>query len=349
MGYRTDVVEFVSTEHTARNLMIRAVRGLPVGEPAFVREYLEMKQFWGVTPYIERALGEAFQEASRTASLRTSLKDCYLLRSGGTRLRTGLADRTDCTTTPLLRNISHPATGTGEACARRTTPASARRRSRRWRRASAPPRRALRATPPEPSAPGRRPAVPRRCRACTTPGSGSGRRGGRVAGRVRSVTVAGSKSVFGSPFAAPGRYLWNHARNSAGGSTRRIRSASQRLGEKKSAPSGSQRAGASASFAEVGLRPLLDQLAELLVADRSGVVVGERQAERGVRVDAGADRVRLLREVLDVARRDQLRERLEVRRPLLRVRVVPAVQFLGELQQPRPAVGPLERLRLACG
>jgi len=63
MGYRTDVVEFVSTEHTARNLMIRAVRGLPVGGPEFVREYLEMKSFWGATPFIEGALGERFQEA----------------------------------------------------------------------------------------------------------------------------------------------------------------------------------------------------------------------------------------------------------------------------------------------
>jgi hypothetical protein len=62
MGYRTDVVEFVSTEHTARNLMIRAVRGLAVGEPAFVREYCELKSFWGVTPYIERVLGESFRQ-----------------------------------------------------------------------------------------------------------------------------------------------------------------------------------------------------------------------------------------------------------------------------------------------
>jgi methyltransferase family protein len=63
MGYRTDVVEFVSIEHTARNLMIRAVRGLPVGSPEFVREYLEMKSFWRVTPFIEVALGERFQGA----------------------------------------------------------------------------------------------------------------------------------------------------------------------------------------------------------------------------------------------------------------------------------------------
>ena len=63
MGYRTDVVEFVSPEHTARNLMIRAVRGLPVGEPGFVREYLAMKRFWGVSPYIEGALGVGFLQA----------------------------------------------------------------------------------------------------------------------------------------------------------------------------------------------------------------------------------------------------------------------------------------------
>jgi SAM-dependent methyltransferase len=61
MGYRTDVVEFISHEHTARNLMIRAVRGPAVGDPAFVREYVEMRNFWGVVPYIEQALGEPFQ------------------------------------------------------------------------------------------------------------------------------------------------------------------------------------------------------------------------------------------------------------------------------------------------
>ena len=61
MGYRTDVIEFVSPEHTARNLMIRAVGGLPRGEPGFVAEYQEMRAFWGVEPYIERALGEPFR------------------------------------------------------------------------------------------------------------------------------------------------------------------------------------------------------------------------------------------------------------------------------------------------
>ena len=68
MGYRTDVVEFVSPEHTARNLMIRAVRGAAVGDPAAVAEYRELKRFWGVTPYIEAALGGAFR---RTVEVKT--------------------------------------------------------------------------------------------------------------------------------------------------------------------------------------------------------------------------------------------------------------------------------------
>ncbi len=62
MGYRTDVVEFISTEHTARNLMIRAIRGAPLSDAAHVAEYREMRRFWGVTPYIETALGEPFRE-----------------------------------------------------------------------------------------------------------------------------------------------------------------------------------------------------------------------------------------------------------------------------------------------
>lgn len=64
-GYRTDVVEFVATEHTPRNLMIRAVRGAPAGDAPHVAEYQEMKRFWRVTPYIEKALGEAFQHVVR--------------------------------------------------------------------------------------------------------------------------------------------------------------------------------------------------------------------------------------------------------------------------------------------
>jgi hypothetical protein len=62
LGYRTEVVEFVSPEHTARNLMIRAVRGASVGDAALIREYRDLRTFFGVTPAIERKLGERFQE-----------------------------------------------------------------------------------------------------------------------------------------------------------------------------------------------------------------------------------------------------------------------------------------------
>ncbi len=61
LGYRTDVVEFVAPEHTDKNLMIRAVRRTAGGNASAVREYLELKQFWGVTPYLETLLGERLQ------------------------------------------------------------------------------------------------------------------------------------------------------------------------------------------------------------------------------------------------------------------------------------------------
>ncbi len=60
MGYRAEVVEFVSPEHTARNLLIRAVRVGDPGDPAAAAEYRELRRFVGATPAIERALGEAF-------------------------------------------------------------------------------------------------------------------------------------------------------------------------------------------------------------------------------------------------------------------------------------------------
>jgi hypothetical protein len=62
----------VATEHTPRNLMIRSVRGATpqaAGDVAHVSEYQEMKRFWGVTPYIEKALGEHFQQLVKAIPL----------------------------------------------------------------------------------------------------------------------------------------------------------------------------------------------------------------------------------------------------------------------------------------
>ncbi len=58
MGYKTDVVEFVSPEHTDKNLMIRAVRRTQRDKARYIQEYLDLKKYWGVTPYLETLLGE---------------------------------------------------------------------------------------------------------------------------------------------------------------------------------------------------------------------------------------------------------------------------------------------------
>jgi len=63
MDYRSDVVEFVSSEHTDKNLMIRAVKAVRPGQPQFTREYEALKAEWGVTPYLEELLGEQFANA----------------------------------------------------------------------------------------------------------------------------------------------------------------------------------------------------------------------------------------------------------------------------------------------
>lgn len=58
MGYRADVVEFISTEHTARNLMIRAAKTNAPATAPLIAEYREMKAFWGVTPHMETLLAD---------------------------------------------------------------------------------------------------------------------------------------------------------------------------------------------------------------------------------------------------------------------------------------------------
>lgn len=61
MGYRTDVTQFIPIEHTAKNLMIRAVKTSSAGNPHWVEEYRNLKSFWRVTPYLEKLLGEKYK------------------------------------------------------------------------------------------------------------------------------------------------------------------------------------------------------------------------------------------------------------------------------------------------
>jgi hypothetical protein len=55
-GYRTDVIEFVSTEHTAKNLMIRAVR-TDRADPDAAQAAERLASTWGVIPALAARLG----------------------------------------------------------------------------------------------------------------------------------------------------------------------------------------------------------------------------------------------------------------------------------------------------
>jgi hypothetical protein len=59
LGYTVDAVDFVAAEHTAKNLMLRAVRRDPPSAEAQARaraEYEALRDLWGVSPTLERLL-----------------------------------------------------------------------------------------------------------------------------------------------------------------------------------------------------------------------------------------------------------------------------------------------------
>ncbi len=56
LGYRVDVVEFVESKHTPRNVALRAVRTQAPPTPESVAEYLEVTRAWSVTPALQRLL-----------------------------------------------------------------------------------------------------------------------------------------------------------------------------------------------------------------------------------------------------------------------------------------------------
>ena len=55
-GYTTDIIEFISTEHTARNLMIRAVR--KAGKRAHTSTADDLAAAWAVAPALSRSLAQ---------------------------------------------------------------------------------------------------------------------------------------------------------------------------------------------------------------------------------------------------------------------------------------------------
>jgi Methyltransferase domain len=67
MGYKVSVIQFVSSEHTAKNVMIRAVKSMAIDDDRpeqlhqqnqAIDRYKNLKQFWQVEPYLEQLLSD---------------------------------------------------------------------------------------------------------------------------------------------------------------------------------------------------------------------------------------------------------------------------------------------------
>ena len=64
-GYRVRISEFVSPEATARNILLRASKGVKAGQPQAVAEYLDLRDEWKVVPALEDILGETVRRFFR--------------------------------------------------------------------------------------------------------------------------------------------------------------------------------------------------------------------------------------------------------------------------------------------
>ncbi len=62
LGYKTQVVEFVSPDATARNILLRAESCVKAGQAATVSEYLNLRDFWKVTPWLETRLNKLLEK-----------------------------------------------------------------------------------------------------------------------------------------------------------------------------------------------------------------------------------------------------------------------------------------------
>ena len=58
LGFKVQVIEFVSAEATARNIMLKCEYGVKPGQPGPVSEYLELRDYWRVTPWLETRLAK---------------------------------------------------------------------------------------------------------------------------------------------------------------------------------------------------------------------------------------------------------------------------------------------------
>ena len=59
LGFKVQVIEFVSSEATARNIMLKCEYGVKSGQPGPIGEYLNLRDYWKVTPWLETRLGKS--------------------------------------------------------------------------------------------------------------------------------------------------------------------------------------------------------------------------------------------------------------------------------------------------
>ena len=59
LGFKVQVIEFVSSEATARNIMLKCEYGVKPGQPGPVGEYLALRDYWKVAPWLETRLMKA--------------------------------------------------------------------------------------------------------------------------------------------------------------------------------------------------------------------------------------------------------------------------------------------------
>jgi len=63
LGYNVEIFEFIETEHTPKNLVIRAGNRGEVSKKA-LEEYRAFRDHWNLTPYLERALADELNKIS---------------------------------------------------------------------------------------------------------------------------------------------------------------------------------------------------------------------------------------------------------------------------------------------
>ncbi len=56
LGFKVQVIEFVSSEATTRNIMLKCEYGVKPGQAGPIAEYLDLREYWKVTPWLETRL-----------------------------------------------------------------------------------------------------------------------------------------------------------------------------------------------------------------------------------------------------------------------------------------------------